>query len=112
MHSIGQATNEGAARVGARTAAQGPPPRPSPAVAYAAKLKGIRRELRDEYLQAHDKPWIVGFSGGKDSTLLARLAMPVQVVKTLPLPEESFWMNRLGRGEARRAGRMTTGVVR
>jgi len=35
-----------------------------------AKLKSIRRELRAEYLQPHDSPWIVGFSGGKDSTLL------------------------------------------
>ena len=32
-----------------------------------AKLKSIRRELRAEYLQPHDSPWIVGFSGGKDS---------------------------------------------
>ena len=112
-----------------------------------AKLKEIRRELRDEYLQSHDKPWIVGFSGGKDSTLLAHLVLecllaippderrrrvfilsndtlvespifqefvdrllshmsesigglrvPVEVVKTSPLVEESFWVNLLGRG--------------
>jgi DNA sulfur modification protein DndC len=110
-------------------------------------LNAIRRELRDEYLQSHDKPWIVGFSGGKDSTLLAHLVvecllgiapdlrkrrvyivsndtlvespvfhafvekllnqlrdgitglrLPVEVVKTHPAVEESFWVNLLGKG--------------
>src|SRR5882672_6120410 len=112
-----------------------------------AKLKALRRELRDEYLQPHSKPWIVGFSGGKDSTLLAHLVLecllmlspderkrrvyfisnntlvespvfqafvdklldhlsesvgaldiPVEVVRTTPIPEESFWVNLLGKG--------------
>jgi len=40
-----------------------------------AKLKAIRRALRAEYLQPHDSPWIVGFSGGKDSTLLLHLVV-------------------------------------
>jgi len=119
----------------------------SPSELYSQKLKAIRRELRDEYLQPHAKPWIVGFSGGKDSTLLAHLVVdcllnvppderrrrvyvctndtlvespvfqrfvtkvlarmadglaaldiPVTVVKTTPLTEESFWVNLLGRG--------------
>ena len=35
----------------------------------------IRREIADEYAQPHDKPWIVGFSGGKDSTLVAHLVV-------------------------------------
>jgi DNA sulfur modification protein DndC len=114
---------------------------------YSQKLKAIRRELRDEYVQPHTKPWIVGFSGGKDSTLLAHLVVecvlsvppderrrrvylcsndtlvespvfqsfvkkvlarmaeslaaleiPVEVVETAPLPEESFWVSLLGRG--------------
>jgi DNA sulfur modification protein DndC len=33
----------------------------------------IRADLCDEYLQDHSFPWIVGFSGGKDSTLVAHL---------------------------------------
>jgi len=44
--------------------------KPSAAVQYAEKLETLRRDLRAEYLQPHAKPWILGFSGGKDSTLL------------------------------------------
>lgn len=111
------------------------------------KIQAIRRELRAEYLQPHNQPWIVGFSGGKDSTVLAHfvieclfsippderrrsvyivsndtlvespvfqsfvdkmlarisdnigaLRVPVEVVKTTPLVEESFWVNMLGKG--------------
>jgi DNA sulfur modification protein DndC len=114
---------------------------------YGLRLRAARRALREEYLQPHAKPWIVGFSGGKDSTLLAHLViecllsvapderrrrvyvcsndtlvespvfqefvnktlarmaeglaaldLPVEVVKTTPLPDESFWVNLLGRG--------------
>lgn len=111
------------------------------------RLKAIRSEIRAEYLEPHEKPWIIGFSGGKDSTLLTHLVVetllsispdrrtrpvylvcndtlvespvfngfvgkmlasiednigelnvPVTVVRTHPLPEESFWVNLLGRG--------------
>jgi DNA phosphorothioation-associated DGQHR protein 1 len=122
-------------------------PAPTASELYAAKLKAIRRELRDEYLAPHDHPWIIGFSGGKDSTLLlhfvleairtiapderrrpvyivsnntlvespvfqefvdrllarledslAGLNVPLRVVRTHPVPEESFWVNLLGKG--------------
>jgi DNA sulfur modification protein DndC len=49
------------------------------------KLKAIRRELRDEYLKPHSKPWIIGFSGGKDSTLLAHFV--IECVLSVP-PDE------------------------
>ena len=39
----------------------------------ATKLKLIRADLRDEYFADEPFPWIVGFSGGKDSTLVAHL---------------------------------------
>lgn len=39
----------------------------------ADKLAGIAADLRDEYRQPHTTPWIIGFSGGKDSTLLTQL---------------------------------------
>src|SRR5262245_59603515 len=108
---------------------------------FAAKLKAIRCDLREEYTQSHSRPWIVGFSGGKDSTLLTHLVLecilaippderkrrvfilsndtlvespvfqgivdrlldqmsdtlpalrvPVEVIKTRPEIEESFWV--------------------
>src|SRR6185437_15990485 len=42
-------------------------------VELPAKLRAIRKEIKDEYLQPHARPWIIGFSGGKDSTLLLQL---------------------------------------
>lgn len=107
----------------------------------------IRREIREEYAEPHDKPWIVGFSGGKDSTLVAHLVvehlvslprsdrtravhvvandtlvesplvmehvriglaeiekaaqafdLPVVVATTAPEPNQTFWVNLIGRG--------------
>lgn len=40
-------------------------------------LRAISQDIRDEYLQPHETPWIIGFSGGKDSTLLAQLVFEV-----------------------------------
>lgn len=115
--------------------------------AWLLKLKSIRKEIREEYLQNHSKPWIIGFSGGKDSTLLLHfileamltiapderkrvvyivcndtlvespvfqsfvdgqlkdladnvgaLRVPIEVVRTYPKVEETFWVNLLGKG--------------
>ena len=38
-------------------------------------LARIRREIREEYAEPHRKPWIVGYSGGKDSTLVTHLVI-------------------------------------
>jgi 3'-phosphoadenosine 5'-phosphosulfate sulfotransferase (PAPS reductase)/FAD synthetase len=38
------------------------------------KLSATRAELLDEYRQSHHHPWIIGYSGGKDSTLVVQLA--------------------------------------
>src|SRR5262245_32585870 len=57
----------------------------SPSEKFSSKLRFIRRELREEYLQPHQKPWIIGFSGGKDSTLLAHLV--IECLQTIP-PDE------------------------
>jgi len=35
----------------------------------------IRAEIAHEYAAPHAKPWIIGFSGGKDSTLVAHLVI-------------------------------------
>ena len=41
----------------------------------ARKLPDVRRELLDEYRQPHAHPWIIGYSGGKDSTLVVHLVI-------------------------------------
>ena len=110
-------------------------------------FEAIRAELLHEYRQDHTYPWIIGYSGGKDSTLVAHLAfemlmklppsqrkrtvhivsndtlvesplvvqhiidsindiqdaadafgLPVQTKITRPLPDQSFWVNIIGRG--------------
>ncbi len=38
-----------------------------------AKLAAIRTALREEYEKHHNQPWIVAYSGGKDSTLLLQM---------------------------------------
>ena len=111
------------------------------------KLVCARFELLDEYLQSHNHPWIVGYSGGKDSTLVVQLVfemllslapserrrsihivandtlvesplvishiqrsfqyfsdaaeafqLPVTVRVTHPDPDQTFWVNLIGRG--------------
>lgn len=41
------------------------------------KIRAALAELRDEYLAPHPHPWIIGFSGGKDSTLVAHFVFEV-----------------------------------
>jgi DNA sulfur modification protein DndC len=36
-----------------------------------AKLSAIRADMLDEYMQPHGDPWVAGFPGGKDSTVVA-----------------------------------------
>ena len=45
----------------------------------------VRQEIAEEYAQPHNKPWIVGFSGGKDSTLVTHLV--VEHLLSLPRSE-------------------------
>jgi hypothetical protein len=51
------------------------------------KLRRIRREIRVEYLEPHTKPWIIGFSGGKDSTLLTPSRRQKPCSPSLPISE-------------------------
>ena len=48
-------------------------PAPTLAMDLPERLDQIRADMKDEYLQDHHTPWIVGFSGGKDSTILLQL---------------------------------------
>ncbi len=41
----------------------------------AERVEGVLAELRDEYLQPHHTPWVIGTSWGKDSTLLVQLTV-------------------------------------
>ncbi len=54
------------------------------------KVEGIISEIMDQYTYADttDRPWIIGFSGGKDSTVLLTLVwIALQRIKeTLPYP--------------------------
>ena len=47
----------------------------------------IRSEIAAEYAAPHNKPWIVGFSGGKDSTLVAHLV--IEHLLSLPKSERN-----------------------
>ena len=118
-----------------------------PPIAPNDTLAFIRQQIQEEYEEAHSKPWIVGFSGGKDSTLVAHLVvehlislprsdrtravhvvandtlvesplvmehvriglaeiekaarafdLPVVVATTAPEPNQTFWVNLIGRG--------------
>jgi DNA sulfur modification protein DndC len=46
---------------------------PKPVETLPKRLTSIRREIRKEYSNGDGRPWIVGFSGGKDSTLVLQL---------------------------------------
>jgi len=39
------------------------------------KIDAVKSEIKDEYRAAHTRPWIIGFSGGKDSTLVLHLVV-------------------------------------
>ena len=53
------------------------------------KVEGIIDEIIDQYAYADttQRPWIIGFSGGKDSTVLLTLVwIALQRIKELPNP--------------------------
>lgn len=43
------------------------------------KLHAIQAELREEYFSPDTYPWIIGYSGGKDSTLLVQLVFELLI---------------------------------
>ena len=42
---------------------------------FKAKVAEIRRDIKEEYFSSGNYPWIIGFSGGKDSTLVAQAVL-------------------------------------
>ena len=51
----------------------------------ASAFRAIRADLLDEYRQDHNHPWMIGYSGGKDSTLVAHLV--IEMLMGLPPSE-------------------------
>lgn len=51
----------------------------------AARLAAVRETMAAEFTREHEDPWIVAYSGGKDSTLLLQLAW--EVAATVPTGE-------------------------
>lgn len=49
------------------------------------KFGDIKNEIFDEYNQEHSIPWVIGYSGGKDSTLLVHLVL--EVLSDIPKSE-------------------------
>lgn len=119
----------------------------SPEISLREKLEAIRIDMLEEYRMDHGYPWIIGLSGGKDSTLVLHLVfemilrippsertrslhvvandtgvesplvighlerlleklraaarameVPMTVTKTMPRPNDTFWVNLIGRG--------------
>ena len=53
------------------------------------RIAGIIDEITDQYMYANtsERPWIIGFSGGKDSTVLLTLVrMALEKVRKMPNP--------------------------
>lgn len=53
--------------------------------ALGEKIDSIKDAIKDEYRASHSRPWIIGFSGGKDSTLVLHLV--VESIMELPWSE-------------------------
>ncbi|MCY4197236.1 MAG: DNA phosphorothioation system sulfurtransferase DndC [Rhodobacteraceae bacterium] len=47
-----------------------------------ARLQGCKDILKQEYLRHHDYPWVIAYSGGKDSTVLLQLVW--ETIAALP----------------------------
>ncbi len=53
-----------------------------------AQLDWVREQIATEYAAPHDHPWIIGFSGGKDSTMVSHLVL--EHLLSLPNSERSI----------------------
>ncbi len=60
---------------------------PNSVATLPSRLKAIRDVIRSEYQKAHHYPWLVAYSGGKDSTLLLQLVWEI----IAELPSEARW---------------------
>lgn len=51
------------------------------------QIAEIKQEIKAEYRASHSRPWIIGFSGGKDSTLVLHLV--IEALLELPWSERT-----------------------
>ena len=76
---------------------------PAREITVSDVLNKARKEIAEEYAEPHNVPWIIGYSGGKDSTLVAHLVIehllsispskrtrPVHIVANDTLVESPF----------------------
>lgn len=54
---------------------------------YDELIHAARKEIAAEYAMDHQHPWVVGFSGGKDSTLVAHLV--IEHLMSIPRSERT-----------------------
>lgn len=54
---------------------------------YDELIRAARKEIAAEYAMDHQHPWVVGFSGGKDSTLVAHLV--IEHLMSIPRSERT-----------------------
>ena len=57
-----------------------------------ARLAVVRQALRTEFTREHTDPWIVAYSGGKDSTLLLHLVWEIAAAVSTPKPTRPIYI--------------------
>lgn len=62
----------------------------------ASVYQDIKNNLRELYLE-DARPWLVGFSGGKDSTMLASLVFDAVLSVPAENRKKSAWRGNSGR---------------
>ena len=62
------------------------------------RLEAVVNSIRKAYQRRHSQPWVVAYSGGKDSTLLLQLIW--EVVASLPPHERRRKVYVIGNGHA------------
>ena len=57
-----------------------------------ARLAAVRETMHAEFTREHADPWIVAYSGGKDSTLLLQLAWEIAAAAPTDAPRRSIYV--------------------
>ena len=60
--------------------------------AVPARLAAVRETMHAEFTRAHADPWIVAYSGGKDSTLLLQLAWEIAAAAPTDAPRRPIYV--------------------